>query len=202
MAWMVNVATIAARYNHTHILNALFEYTRVTDVMFSLLFFLLYTLSLSLSMQSSVSGSPHSAVHRHVHVQRTFSGWRQTAAKGYSQQCLQKQVIVCPELPLKIQKIRWHKITVDWFMGRNRSVLKDNKWDLNIGFYVCCSMEVGVRAEAYQEDGPNRHINSAFMTFEVLNDHRKPCTLPRIRPEPLVSQTTEWTTDGEHIKIF
>ncbi|XP_058480318.1 acyl-coenzyme A thioesterase 11-like [Solea solea] len=47
------------------------------------------------------------------------------------------------------------------------------------------SMEVGVRAEAYQEEGPNRHINSAFMTFEVLDDHRTPCTLPRIRPEPL-----------------
>ncbi|XP_037314644.1 acyl-coenzyme A thioesterase 11-like isoform X1 [Pungitius pungitius] len=47
------------------------------------------------------------------------------------------------------------------------------------------SMEVGVRAEAYHEEGPNRHINSAFMTFEVLDDHRKPCTLPRIRPEPL-----------------
>ncbi|KAM7401374.1 hypothetical protein PAMA_005524 [Pampus argenteus] len=47
------------------------------------------------------------------------------------------------------------------------------------------SMEVGVRAEAYQEEGPNRHINSAFMTFEVLDDNGKPRTLPRIRPEPL-----------------
>ncbi|XP_034038579.1 acyl-coenzyme A thioesterase 11-like isoform X2 [Thalassophryne amazonica] len=47
------------------------------------------------------------------------------------------------------------------------------------------SMEVGVRAEAYQEEGPNRHINSAFMTFEVLDDRGKPCTLPRIWPEPL-----------------
>uniref|UniRef100_A0A3B4TGM3 Acyl-CoA thioesterase 11 n=1 Tax=Seriola dumerili TaxID=41447 RepID=A0A3B4TGM3_SERDU len=47
------------------------------------------------------------------------------------------------------------------------------------------SLEVGVRAEAYQEEGPNRHINSAFMTFEVLDDHGKPCMLPRIRPEPL-----------------
>uniref|UniRef100_A0A3B3UR27 Acyl-CoA thioesterase 11 n=1 Tax=Poecilia latipinna TaxID=48699 RepID=A0A3B3UR27_9TELE len=47
------------------------------------------------------------------------------------------------------------------------------------------SLEVGVRAEAYQEEGPNRHINSAFMTFEVLDDSGKPCTLPRIRPEPL-----------------
>ncbi|XP_049889104.1 acyl-coenzyme A thioesterase 11-like isoform X1 [Epinephelus moara] len=47
------------------------------------------------------------------------------------------------------------------------------------------SMEVGVRAEAYQEEGPNRHINSAFMTFEVLDDQGKPCALPWIRPEPL-----------------
>uniref|UniRef100_A0A3P8X440 Acyl-CoA thioesterase 11 n=1 Tax=Cynoglossus semilaevis TaxID=244447 RepID=A0A3P8X440_CYNSE len=47
------------------------------------------------------------------------------------------------------------------------------------------SMEVGVRAEAYQETGPNRHINSAFMTFEVLDDRGKPCTLPWLRPEPL-----------------
>uniref|UniRef100_A0A3P9C9X9 Acyl-CoA thioesterase 11 n=1 Tax=Maylandia zebra TaxID=106582 RepID=A0A3P9C9X9_9CICH len=49
------------------------------------------------------------------------------------------------------------------------------------------SMEVGVRAEAYHEEGPNRHINSAFMTFEVLDDGGKPRTLPRIRPEPLMS---------------
>ncbi|XP_030606848.1 acyl-coenzyme A thioesterase 11 [Archocentrus centrarchus] len=47
------------------------------------------------------------------------------------------------------------------------------------------SMEVGVRAEAYQEEGANRHINSAFMTFEVLDDGGKPRKLPRIRPEPL-----------------
>ena len=95
MAWMVNVATIAARYNHTHILNALFECTRCC---FS------YCV---LSMQSSVSGSPHSADHRHVHLQRTLSGWRQTAAEGYSQQRLQKQVTVCPELSIKIQKMNW-----------------------------------------------------------------------------------------------
>lgn len=48
---------------------------------------------------------------------------------------------------------------------------------------IHCSLEVGVRAEAYQEEGPNRHINSAFMIFEVLDDSGKPCTLPRIRPE-------------------
>lgn len=48
-------------------------------------------------------------------------------------------------------------------------------------------MEVGVCAEAYQGGEPTRHINSAFMTFEVLDSDRKPRTLPRIRPEPVVS---------------
>ncbi|KAM4548738.1 acyl-coenzyme A thioesterase 11b isoform 1-T1 [Odontesthes bonariensis] len=47
------------------------------------------------------------------------------------------------------------------------------------------SMEVGVCAEAYQGREPLRHINSAFMTFEVLDSDRKPCTLPRLRPEPV-----------------
>lgn len=51
------------------------------------------------------------------------------------------------------------------------------------------SMEVGVCAEAYQGGEPLRHINSAFMTFEVLDSDRKPKTLPRIRPEPVVSST-------------
>lgn len=49
------------------------------------------------------------------------------------------------------------------------------------------SMEVGVCAEAYQGGEPLRHINSAFMTFEVFDSDRKPRTLPRIRPEPVVS---------------
>uniref|UniRef100_A0A8C1N0K8 Acyl-coenzyme A thioesterase 11-like n=2 Tax=Cyprinus carpio TaxID=7962 RepID=A0A8C1N0K8_CYPCA len=48
------------------------------------------------------------------------------------------------------------------------------------------SMEVGVCAEAYQGGEPLRHINTAFMTFEVLDNDRKPCTLPRIRPEPVM----------------
>lgn len=47
------------------------------------------------------------------------------------------------------------------------------------------SMEVGVCAKAYQGKEPLRHINSAFMTFEVLDKDRKLCTLPRIRPEPV-----------------
>ncbi|MEQ2199207.1 Acyl-coenzyme A thioesterase 11 [Xenoophorus captivus] len=46
------------------------------------------------------------------------------------------------------------------------------------------SMEVGVCAEAYRGGEPLRHINSAFMTFEVLDGDRKPRTLPHLRPEP------------------
>lgn len=59
---------------------------------------------------------------------------------------------------------------------------------------VCCSIEVGVRAEAYHDQGTNRHINSAFMIFEVLDDQGKPCPLPGLRPEPLVSWPTRPNT--------
>ncbi|KAG8436864.1 hypothetical protein GDO86_007810 [Hymenochirus boettgeri] len=47
------------------------------------------------------------------------------------------------------------------------------------------SMEVGVCAEAfcYEIDVPRRHINSAFMTFVVLDEKKHPCILPRIKPE-------------------
>lgn len=47
-------------------------------------------------------------------------------------------------------------------------------------------MEVGVCAEAYHGDEPLRHINSAFMTFEVLDDKGRPRQLPPIKPEPQV----------------
>lgn len=60
------------------------------------------------------------------------------------------------------------------------------KEDFKTCLYVS-SMEVGVCAEAYQGREPLRHINSAFMTFEVLDSNWKPRTLPRIRPEPVVS---------------
>ncbi|XP_013763309.1 acyl-coenzyme A thioesterase 11 [Pundamilia nyererei] len=66
-------------------------------------------------------------------------------------------------------------------------ICRQNHW-LHTDTCPYCSMEVGVRAEAYHEEGPNRHINSAFMTFEVLDDGGKPRTLPRIRPEPLEGQ--------------
>ncbi|XP_047225054.1 acyl-coenzyme A thioesterase 11-like [Girardinichthys multiradiatus] len=76
--------------------------------------------------------------------------------------------------------------TIDMFTFRGPSQVGDRlllRAIVNNAFKN--SLEVGVRAEAYREEGPNRHINSAFMTFEVLDNSGKPCTLPRIRPEPL-----------------
>ncbi|KAM6219458.1 acyl-coenzyme A thioesterase 11 [Rhynchocyon petersi] len=48
------------------------------------------------------------------------------------------------------------------------------------------SMEVGVCVEAYRQGDENhrRHINSAFMTFVVLDADDQPQTLPWIRPQP------------------
>ncbi|XP_071421554.1 acyl-coenzyme A thioesterase 11 isoform X3 [Pithys albifrons albifrons] len=48
------------------------------------------------------------------------------------------------------------------------------------------SMEVGVSAEAYGQEMSvsRRHINSAFMTFEVLDQEGRPRMLPMVAPEP------------------
>ncbi|XP_072275796.1 acyl-coenzyme A thioesterase 11 isoform X1 [Pyxicephalus adspersus] len=48
------------------------------------------------------------------------------------------------------------------------------------------SMEVGVCVEAFCHDVtvPRRHINSAFMTFMVLDENNHPSILPCIKPEP------------------
>uniref|UniRef100_A0A3Q2P1L6 Acyl-coenzyme A thioesterase 11 n=1 Tax=Fundulus heteroclitus TaxID=8078 RepID=A0A3Q2P1L6_FUNHE len=76
--------------------------------------------------------------------------------------------------------------TIDMFTFRGPSQVGDRlllRAIVNNAFKN--SLEVGVRAEAYQEEGPNRHINSAFMIFEVLDDGGKPSPLPRIRPEPV-----------------
>uniref|UniRef100_A0A667WHC4 Acyl-CoA thioesterase 11b n=1 Tax=Myripristis murdjan TaxID=586833 RepID=A0A667WHC4_9TELE len=75
--------------------------------------------------------------------------------------------------------------TIDMFHFRGPSHIGDRlvlKAIVNNAFKN--SMEVGVCAEAYQGGEPLRHINSAFMTFEVLDSDRKPRTLPRLRPEP------------------
>ncbi|KAG7456647.1 hypothetical protein MATL_G00238090 [Megalops atlanticus] len=76
--------------------------------------------------------------------------------------------------------------TIDMFHFRGPSQVGDRvvlKAIVNNTFKH--SMEVGVCAEAYQAGETPRHINSAFMTFEVLAEDRKPRTLPRIRPEPV-----------------
>lgn len=51
------------------------------------------------------------------------------------------------------------------------------------------SMEVGVCVEAYRQEAEahRRHINSAFMTFVVLDADDQPQLLPWIRPQPGVS---------------
>ncbi|NWJ06002.1 ACO11 thioesterase, partial [Crypturellus undulatus] len=48
------------------------------------------------------------------------------------------------------------------------------------------SMEVGVCAEAYGQEmaTSRRHINSAFMTFVVLDEEGRPRALPLLAPEP------------------
>ncbi|NP_001258312.1 acyl-coenzyme A thioesterase 11 [Rattus norvegicus] len=48
------------------------------------------------------------------------------------------------------------------------------------------SMEVGVCVEAYRQEAETqrRHINSAFMTFVVLDKDDQPQKLPWIRPQP------------------
>ncbi|KAM9186574.1 acyl-coenzyme A thioesterase 11 isoform 5-T6 [Mergus octosetaceus] len=48
------------------------------------------------------------------------------------------------------------------------------------------SMEVGVCAEAYDQEMSvsRRHINSAFMTFVVLDEEGRPRTLPMVVPQP------------------
>lgn len=77
--------------------------------------------------------------------------------------------------------------TIDMFHFRGPSQVGDRlvlKAIVNSAFKH--SMEVGVCAHAYREGGEDsrRHINSAFMTFVVLDKERQPITLPRIKPEP------------------
>lgn len=54
-------------------------------------------------------------------------------------------------------------------------------------------------AEAYMGEEPLRHINSAFMTFEVLDDKSRPRPLPRIRPEPLVRPRSKPTSCSDFL---
>ncbi|XP_032821823.1 acyl-coenzyme A thioesterase 11 isoform X1 [Petromyzon marinus] len=76
---------------------------------------------------------------------------------------------------------------IDMFQFRGPSQVGDRltlKSIVNNAFRK--SMEVGVCVEAYRQGDCSpaslRHINSAFMTFVVLDDNGDPRTLPRIKP--------------------
>ncbi|XP_042304627.1 acetyl-coenzyme A thioesterase isoform X3 [Sceloporus undulatus] len=51
---------------------------------------------------------------------------------------------------------------------------------------ISASIEVGVRVEAYNCEewgkGQPRHINSAFLIFNILNEHGESLIVPRVRP--------------------
>uniref|UniRef100_H2ZVZ9 Acyl-CoA thioesterase 11 n=1 Tax=Latimeria chalumnae TaxID=7897 RepID=H2ZVZ9_LATCH len=77
--------------------------------------------------------------------------------------------------------------TIDMFHFRGPSQVGDRlilKAIVNNAFKQ--SMEVGVCTEAYRQEGEadRRHVNSAFMTFVVLDKDGQPRPLPRIKPEP------------------
>ena len=54
-----------------------------------------------------------------------------------------------------------------------------------------CSLEVGVRVEAFDcqewSEGRGRHINSAFLIYNAVNDKEELVTFPRIKPMSKVS---------------
>uniref|UniRef100_A0A8C4PHK7 Acyl-CoA thioesterase 12 n=1 Tax=Equus asinus asinus TaxID=83772 RepID=A0A8C4PHK7_EQUAS len=54
-----------------------------------------------------------------------------------------------------------------------------------------CSLEVGVRVEAFDcqewSEGRGRHINSAFLIYNAVNDKEEVVTFPRIKPMSKVS---------------
>ncbi|XP_044285805.1 acyl-coenzyme A thioesterase 11 isoform X5 [Varanus komodoensis] len=77
--------------------------------------------------------------------------------------------------------------TIEMFHFRGPSQVGDRllfKAIVNNAFKY--SMEVGVCVEAYRHEMEvnRRHINSAFMTFVVLNEEGQPRTLPVLKPEP------------------
>lgn len=62
---------------------------------------------------------------------------------------------------------------------------------LPTALYPPCSVEVGVRVEAFdcQEwaEGQGRHINSAFLIYNAVDDQEEIITFPRIQPISKVS---------------
>lgn len=126
--------------------------------------------------QSSVQCPPHFEDHRHVLLQRTFSSWRSLDSESHCQQHIQEQV------RLHIRQIS----STSSFLHSNGHVLQLFYHITQLVYLWLNSVEVGVCAEAYQGEEPLRHINSAFMTFEVLDENGRPRPLPPIKPEPQV----------------
>lgn len=62
---------------------------------------------------------------------------------------------------------------------------------LPTALHLRCSVEVGVRVEAFdcQEwaEGKGRHINSAFLIYNAVDDQEELITFPRIQPISKVS---------------
>lgn len=54
-----------------------------------------------------------------------------------------------------------------------------------------CSVEVGVRVEAFDcqewSEGRGRHINSAFLIYNAVDDKEELVTFPKIKPMSKVS---------------
>lgn len=57
-----------------------------------------------------------------------------------------------------------------------------------------------VEAYGHEMEVSRRHINSAFMTFVVLNGSGQPCTLPMLKPEPGVSN--QWQHVGSKTMVL
>lgn len=76
---------------------------------------------------------------------------------------------------------------VAWWEGR----LTMPRSFLPTSLHPPCSVEVGVRVEAFdcQEwaEGRGRHINSAFLIYNAVDDQEEIITFPRIQPISKVS---------------
>lgn len=85
---------------------------------------------------------------------------------------------------LQIEK---HQGPVAWWKGRPATPQSS----LPTALYPRCSVEVGVRVEAFdcQEwaEGQGRHINSAFLIYNAVDDQEELITFPKIQPISKVS---------------
>lgn len=80
-----------------------------------------------------------------------------------------------------------HQGPAAWWKGKPATPQSS----LPTALHPCCSVEVGVRVEAFdcQEwaEGRGRHINSAFLIYHAVDDQEELITFPRIQPISKVS---------------